>query len=318
MTPKQASEFLAAHDRYLILTHMRPDGDTIGCAAALCLALRQLGKEAFVLYNQQTTSLFSCYVENLIAPEDYQPTTVVSVDIAAAKLFPENARVYLDRVDLAIDHHPSQEFFAKETCLEADRAACGEIIYQIISLLGPVTEEMATALYVAISTDCGCFVYGNTTAHTHRIAAELFDCGIDAAALNKRHFRTKSAKRMKLESMLIADMDLHENGTIAIGAVTIDMMKSIQADEADAEDIAALMGQLEGVKTAVTLRELSPTQCKISMRTDPNDLNASKVCALMGGGGHAAASGATVNATVAETKKIVLDAIRQIKLATEG
>ena len=317
MTPKQAAEFLAAHDRYLILTHMRPDGDTIGCAAALCLALRQLGKEAHVLYNKQTTALFAPYVEGLIAPEGYEPHTVVSVDIAAVGLFPQNARVYLDRVDLAVDHHPSQEFFAKETCLEADRAACGEIIYQIISLLGPVTREMATALYVALSTDCGCFVYGNTTAHTHRIAAQLFDCGIDAAALNKRHFRTKSAKRMKLESMLIGGMELHDEGTIAIGAVTIAMMESIQATEEDAEDIAALMGQLEGVKTAVTLRELSPTQCKISMRTDPADLNASKVCALMGGGGHAAASGATVNATVDETRKLVMECIRKIQQGGE-
>lgn len=313
MTPQKAAEFLSAHDRYLILTHVRPDGDTIGCAAALCLSLRALGKTAHVLHNREATSLYSNYLEGLIAPENYTPDTVVSVDIAARSLFPENAKPYLDTVDLAIDHHPSQEFFAHETCLDAGRAACGELMYDILSILAPITDKVAIPLYVAISTDCGCFVYGNTTAGTHRIAAALMDTGIPTAALNKRHFRTKSATRMKLESLLISDVALYENGTIAIGAVTIAMMESLQATERDAEDISAVLGQMEGVKSAVTLRELSPNRCKISLRTDPADLNASKVCGLFGGGGHAAAAGATVEASVEETKKLVLDAIGRVK-----
>ena len=133
---------------------------------------------------------------------------MVSVDIAARGLFPENARCYLERVDLAIDHHPSQEFFARETCLDAGRAACGELIYDIAGLLGPVTREMAVPLYVAVSTDTGCFVYGNTTADTHRTAAALMETGIPAAELNKRHFRTKTLKRLRIESRIVEGMEL--------------------------------------------------------------------------------------------------------------
>lgn len=313
MTPKEAADFLKAHDNYLILTHVRPDGDTIGCAAGLCRTLRQIGKTAHVLPNRETTSLFTPYLEGLLAPKDFQPDTVVSVDIAARGLFPDNALPYLPRVDLAIDHHPSQEFFARETCLAAERAACGELIYDIVTQLCPLTADIATALYVAVSTDCGCFVYGNTTADTHRVAAALIDAGIPVSALNKRHFRTKSMIRMKLESAIIEGMELHENGAIAIAAVPLAMMASLGATERDAEDIAALVGQLEGVKTSVTIRELASGQCKLSVRTDPADLNASHVCALLGGGGHAAASGATVEGSVDDAKAAILAAIQQVK-----
>lgn len=315
ISSSQAAEFLAAHDQYLILTHVRPDGDTVGCAAALCRALRALGKSAHVLPNPELTPLFAPYLEGLLAPEDLLPDTVVSVDIAARSLFPDNALPYLPRVDLAIDHHPSQEFFARETCLDAGRAACGELMYDILRQLGPVTADIALPLYVAVSTDCGCFVYGNTTAATHRVAADLIDCGIPLSQLNKRHFRTKSIRRLRLESAIIAGMQLYDQRTIAVAALTLDMMAAVGADERDAEDIASLVGQLEGVKTSVTIRELAPGKCKISLRTDPQDLNASTVCALMGGGGHAAASGATLDLPVEETRAAVLDAIHQVKAA---
>jgi phosphoesterase RecJ-like protein len=285
----------------------------MGCAAGLCRALRQIGKTAHILPNPEATDTFSPYWEGLLAPEDFQPDTVVSVDIAAKGLFPKNALPYLPRVDLAIDHHPSQEFFAKETCLDTSRAACGELLYEIIRQLCPITAEIAVPLYVAVSTDCGCFVYGNTTAATHRIAAELIDCGIPLSQLNKRHFRTKSLKRVKLESAIIEGMELHDNGTIAIACVTLDMMSALHATERDAEDIASLIGQLEGVKTGVTIRELSPSRCKLSVRTDPTDLNANLVCAQLGGGGHAAASGAAVDLSLEATKLAVLAAIHKVK-----
>ena len=318
MNERQTAEWLMEREDFLILTHVRPDGDTIGCAAGLCLALRGRGKTAWVLENPEATSLFTPYLEGLTAPEGWSPDTVVSVDIAARGLFPENARCYLERVDLAIDHHPSQEFFAQRTCLDAGRAACGELMYDILRLLGPVTADIATPLYVAVSTDCGCFVYGNTTAATHRVAADLIDCGIPLSQLNKRHFRTKSIRRLRLESAIIAGMQLYDQRTIAVAALTLDMMAAVGADERDAEDIASLVGQLEGVKTSVTIRELAPGKCKISLRTDPQDLNASTVCALMGGGGHAAASGATLDLPVEETRAAVLDAIHQVKAAARA
>ncbi|MBE6970486.1 MAG: phosphoesterase RecJ domain-containing protein [Ruminococcaceae bacterium] len=313
MTYLEAAAWLMEHDNFLILTHVRPDGDTVGCAAGLCRALREQGKTAWILPNPETTSIFTPYLEGLLAEEDYQPETVVSVDMAARGLFPENAQVYLSRVDLAIDHHGSQEFFAKQTCLDADRAACGELMYDIVRQWGPVSPEVALPLYVAVSTDCGCFVYSNTSAACHRVAAELMETGFDFYPINRKHFRTKSLKRLQLESMLTAGMDVHDEGQTVIVSLTLDMMARVGASEEDIDDISAFVGQIEGVRTGVTLRELRPGVCKISLRTDPGDLNASKVCALLGGGGHAAAAGATVNASVEQTRQAVLDAIRQVR-----
>lgn len=313
MTYLEAAQWLLSRDNVLILTHVRPDGDTVGCAAGLCRALREQGKTAWVLPNPETTSIFTPYLEGLLAPEDWQPDTVVSVDIAARGLFPENALCYLPRVDLAIDHHPSQEFFAAGTCLDASRAACGELVYDIVRQWGPVSPQVALPLYVAVSTDCGCFVYSNTSAACHRVAAELMDTGFDFYPINRRHFRTKSLKRLRLESMLTAGMDVHDGGQTVIVSLTLDMMAQVGATEEDIDDISAFVGQIEGVRTGVTLRELRPGVCKISLRTDPGDLNASKVCALLGGGGHAAAAGATVEGDVEFTRQAVLDAIRKVK-----
>ena len=313
MTYTEAAELLRRQDNILILTHRRPDGDTIGCAVGLCAALRELGKTAWLLPNADATALFTPYLEGYLAPDGFSPAFVVSVDIAGRGLFPENARCWLEKgVDLAVDHHGSNEGFGKENCVDPGRAACGELIYDIIRQWGPVSPAAALPLYLAVSTDTGCFVYSNTTPDTHRVAAALMDTGIDYRRVNKRHFRTKSFKRLRLESMITRDMELFDNGAIAIAAVTLDMMKALDAHEEDAEDIAAFAGQIEGVETAVTIRELCPGECKLSVRTSAG-LNASAVCALLGGGGHAAAAGCSVMGTVADAKAAILDAIRQIQ-----
>ena len=313
MEYREAAALLLRQNDILILTHKRPDGDTIGCAVGLCQALREQGKRAWVLPNEDATTLFTPYLEGYLAPEDIQPAFVVSVDIAGTNLFTPTGEGWLRQgIDLAIDHHPSQEYFAKETCLDAGRAACGELVYDLIRQWGPVSREAALPLYVAVSTDTGCFQYSNTTAATHRVAADLMDIGIDAQGANKRHFRTKSLKRLKLESLIVDTMDLHDGGAIAIAAVSLADMARLEATERDAEDIAAFVGQLEGVHTSVTIRELAGGACKLSVRTDAT-LNATKVCALLGGGGHAAAAGCTVDMDLAGAETAILEAIRKVE-----
>ena len=308
-----AAQWLLDHDGYLILTHVRPDGDTVGCAAALCTALREQGKTAWVLHNPETTAIFTPYLEGLLAPEGYQPQTVVSVDMAARGLFPENAQCYLEKVDLAFDHHPSQEFFAQNTCLDAQRAACGELMFDVIRQWGPVSQAVALPLYVAVSTDTGCFVYSNTSPATHAVAAALLATGIDFYPINRRHFRTRSFKRLQLESLLTAGMELLDEGQLAIVTLTLDMIAQVGAKEEDLDDISAFVGGVEGVHTGVTIRELRPGVCKISLRTEPGELNASAVCGKLGGGGHAAAAGATVEGDPAYTRQVLVQAIRQVQ-----
>lgn len=312
---RHSAQFLRERDGFLLLTHRRPDGDAVGCAVALCRALRKLGKTAWVLPNPDATALFDPYWGDTLSPADFRPDTVVSTDVASEGLFPSNAEGYKGKVDLCLDHHPSNTGFARYNCVEADKAACGELIYRVVTQWFPVDAAIALPLYLAVSTDTGCFVYSNTTPHTHRVAAALMETGIDYAGVNKRHFRTKSYVRLRLESRMVETMDLHDGGKTAIAAISLRDMADFGATEEDVEDIAAVVGQLAGVHTAVTIRELKPGECKLSVRTAA-DLDASKVCALLGGGGHAAAAGCSVMGSVEEAKAAILNAIRQIQAST--
>ena len=309
LTVAETAALLRTFDNVLILTHVRPDGDTVGCAAALCAGLRALGKTAYLLPNPELTNTTTPYFAPYAAPEDFVPEKVVSTDIATVGLFPENAKPYVGKIDLAIDHHPSFESFGKENIVRPEAAACGELMYDILATLGPITAEIALPLYVAVSTDTGCFAYNNTSPHTHAVAAALMRTGIDFKTVNKVFFRTKTRKRMQLEGAMLNDCEFFDRDRIAVLSVPISLMERLQATESDAEELSALGGQMEGVDCAVTMRELRPDIWKISLRTGDR-INATNVCKMLGGGGHAAAAGCTILATWPEAKCQILAAIR--------
>ena len=311
LTVQETAALLQTFDNVLILTHVRPDGDTVGCAAALCAALRALGKTAYLLSNPGLTDSTTPYFRPYEAPADFVPDKVVSTDIATLGLLPDNARVYADRIDLAIDHHPSFEHFGKENIVRSEAAACGELMYSIVSELGPITAEIALPLYVAVSTDTGGFIYGNTTANTHAVAAALMNTGIDYHAVNKVFFRTKSRKRMQLEGAMLSSAEFYDNGRVAVLSVPMMLMERFAATESDAEDLSSLGPQTEGVDCAITMRELRPDVWKMSVRTGSR-INATEVCRILGGGGHAAAAGCTVEAPWAESKRRILAAVAEI------
>jgi len=314
MTDREAAALLERNDNILILTHRRPDGDTIGCGAALCLALRQLGKTVWVLPNEDAHGLFDPYFEGVLAREGFEPSYVVAVDTASTGMLPESAKIWKGKIDLCIDHHGSNEHYAKQTCVDPSCAACGELMWRIFGFLDvKIDNRIAMLLYMAIATDTGCFVYSNTTPETHRIAASLMETGFDAQWVNKRHFRQKSLKRMQIESRLISEMELEQDGALVFAFVTQDLIRDIGATEEDLEDISSFIGLLEGVDNAVTIRELAPGECKISLRSDGKALNASDVCARYGGGGHAAAAGCTIYGTPLEAKDAMLRAIEEVQ-----
>lgn len=316
LSPGEAAALLRQKDDILILTHRRPDGDTTGCAAGLCLALRQLGKQAFLLKNPEVTAVNAVYVESLWAAADFVPGFVVSVDIAAKSLFFPAAEAYFDQIGLAVDHHPSFEGFGESQCVDSSRAACGEIVYEICRALGPVSPEIALPLYAAVATDTGCFVYANTRANTHRVAAELLETGIDYFAVNKRHFRTKSRKRIALEAELMGKAEFFQEGRGVFLCLPLEMMARIGASQDDLEDISSLAGIIEGVDCGAVLQELKPGDWKLSLRTGANGrVNATQACGILGGGGHAMAAGATVRGSLEQVKAMVLDAVEQVRRA---
>ena len=246
------------------------------------------------------------------APEGFVPERVVSVDIATTGLLPDNACPYEKRIDLALDHHPSFEGFGRANIVRPKAAACGELVLDIIRELTPLTQEIALPLYVAISTDTGGFIYSNVTAETHRAAAALMETGIDYRTVNKRFFQTKSRVRMQLEAAMLADAKFYDSGRAAVLAVPLPLLERFHATENDAEDLSSLGPQIQGVDCAVTMRELRENVWKFSLRTGER-VNATEVCRLLGGGGHARAAGATLEGVSrAEAEEKMLTAIARI------
>lgn len=313
MTEQQAARWLRQRDNFLLLTHVRPDGDTLGSAAALALALRGLGKTAHVAYNPGITETYAGYMTGCYAPEDFIPEHIVAVDIATENLLPPALEQWRGKSELCIDHHPSNEGYARETCLDATAAACGEIVYRICKELGVMNEAIAKQLYIAITTDCGCFVYNNTTPATHRIAAELMEYGDFWKQVNRNCFQTLSLKEIRLQNRLLESMQFYDGGALAVGAISLADLAEFEASQGDSEELASWANKIQGVKASATLRQLEERVWKVSLRTD-GSLNATQVCALLGGGGHAAAAGASMfDVDEAEARAKVLEAIRTVQ-----
>jgi phosphoesterase RecJ-like protein len=219
-----AAEYLKSHDNFLILSHRRPDGDTVGSCAALCRALRALGKQAWIYPNPQFTPKFApffntgdgspstgdgslCCPTQRTVPCATVPCagTVVSCDIADRSLFPFGAEAL--QVDLALDHHGTNSGFAARTHADETKAACGALLVDLIPMLGVTMDRpMAEALYLAISTDTGCFRYSNVTENTFRCAAACVAAGAEIYPINRVFFETKRRARLKLEARLIEEI----------------------------------------------------------------------------------------------------------------
>jgi len=304
ITTAETAEWLKARDNFLIITHRRPDGDTLGCAGALSQALREQGKTAYVLYNRETTPRYVRFVEDQWAPDGYAAEFVLAVDTASYDLFPEDADEYRGAVSLCIDHHTSNTRYADLVCLCDDRASCGEVIFDIlIAMTGSVSATVAERLYVALTTDTGCFAFGNTTANTLFVASLLIEAGAPNKKLNKVLFRTKTRSRLALEGLLASGMEFCFDNKVCIATITREMLETSKATEDDMDDISALPGSLEGVFIGITIRELtSASDCKISVRAmAPYDAHA--ICKRFGGGGHMLAAGSSIKKPVGEIRE---------------
>lgn len=305
----EAAAFLRLNDHYVILTHRRPDGDTIGCAVALCRALRQLGKRASILENPQFTEKYDTYLFGLTCEALPANACIVAVDIASEGLLPYGLPECV--TELLIDHHGSNSGFALSGYVDATAAACGEIMLSLLCELGVTLDKpMAEAIYLAVTTDTGCFRFSNTTANTLRTAAYCKDCGADTYAINRAMFLTRSLARMRLEARLTETTEFLHDGLVAISTIPDALIDELGLTEDDIDDISGFGRRIAGVEISVMLREVKEGG-KLSVRTSPG-YDASAICARMGGGGHAAAAGATVAGGIAEARAAFLSALREM------
>ena len=291
MTRNECAQFLLHHDNFCILTHARPDGDTIGSATALCISLRQLGKNAYVLENEEASPFLERCLLGLTVKEPGENDTLVCVDVASPHLLPGAHQKYLPRLALRIDHHFSAVSFTAEELVDSTSAACGEIIYDLITAMGAeMTKEIAWRLYIAISTDTGCFRYSNTTAHTYRVAAACADTGADLYPITQELFDTTSISELKLQNWMVEHAQFLCGGKAAVCAIPKSMEDNVSKE--DLEGISGFLRSIEGVKISATLREIEGGS-KVSIRAVPG-FDASEVAQQFGGGGHKGAAGANL------------------------
>lgn len=309
MRPEEVAALLRERDRILLVTHRNPDGDTMGSAAALCSGLRRLGKTAWLYPNPQVIAKLLPFVEPYYAPEDFAPAYIVSVDVATEIMF---AQGYAGAIDLAIDHHPSNSHYAPLECICGDRAACGEIVLEILkNLCGGVTKAEADLLYIALSTDCGCFQYANTDAAALRHAAELVEAGAENARLNQLFFRKVSAARIQLEGLIYNSMSFHHGGKVVVAIVTDEMLRKANATEDDCDDLAGLAGRAECGEVSITIRDYPGGHSKVSVRSGES-FDSCALCARFGGGGHRMAAGCNLPVPPLEAREILLRAIDEV------
>lgn len=303
------AKLLLTHEDILILTHKNPDGDTASCAAALCSALRRGGRRAYLFPNPQMGRKLRPYCEKYYAPADFQAKYVVSVDIADEKLFCQG---FEGKVDLCIDHHPSNTHFAEKSLIQGEKAACAQIIMgMILSMNADLTQEEATVLYIGLSTDTGCFQYSNTDADAFQDAAELVRCGADIRTVNTVFFRKVSSARLKLESMIYDSLRFYRGGKIAVATVTQEMLRETGATEDDLDDLAGLAGRSEDSLVNITIREKEDGSCRVSVRSFPG-VNSSRICAVFGGGGHAAAAGCTIQGPPEHVCNLIVGVVEEV------
>ena len=307
-TLSNAAQFLRQSNRFVILTHTRPDGDTLGSAALLCRGLRQLGKTAWLLENPEITPKYTDLAEGLTTTELHPQDVVIAVDIAASGMLQVNFPA--DReIDLRIDHHRTSSSFSRMELVDPAAAACGQLIYDLLVCLDvQLDEPMAIALYTAISTDTGCFRFANTQSHTLEVAAKCAEVITDLYGLNQKLFGFVSLTKLKLQSWLLEHAIFLQNNQVAICPLPLSVEQQLGVTEDDTENLSGYPRSIEGVKIAATLRETGDGKVKISLRTVPN-YDAGAICQKFGGGGHRGAAGATVTMTLEEATQALIAAL---------
>lgn len=312
MNRADCAHWLQSHDNYLILTHRRPDGDTLGSAAALCLMLRRLGKTAHILENPEITAKYAPLHEGLCTPQCPQDAICVCVDVAAAELLTDKGKTLQTQIALRIDHHASAAPFTPLELVDPAAGACGEIIFDLISLLQVnVDIPIAKALYTAVSTDTGCFRYANTTAHSFRVAAACYESGADLQRINLALFDTNSLAKLRLQGWMAENTRLLCGGRVAVCALPLSVEQELGVTEDDMDGISGFPRSIEGVCIAAMLRQSADGGIKVSMRAIPG-YDAAAVCAKLGGGGHKGAAGVSMRMPLEKAAQIIEKAMLEL------
>lgn len=315
---ERAAARLREASRVLILCHEKPDGDTLGSAAALREALAACGVLAEFSAGSAPTARYAFLVEEgyVDRPDPARYDCIVAVDVAEQRMLGANI-AFAERIDLLIDHHRTNSGFAALNLIDPQAAAAAELIFCLAQELGaPRTETFCRAIYTAISTDTGCYRFSNTRAESFAITAALFDAGFRPGDLNRRLFETRSRARIAIEQKVLSRVHYSADGAVATAVVTDAMRAETGADEDDMDGLSGLLRSIEGVEASALLKQDGENHFRISMRSN-RYVDVAAVCGQFAGGGHARAAGGSVSGDAGTAERRVREALEQALAAGE-
>jgi phosphoesterase RecJ-like protein len=316
-TLAQITHAMRDHQSFTIMSHVRPDGDALGCIIALGLTLKALGKTV-TLWNEDGVAEKFRFLpgSELVSKPPADPVDVevaVALDTATKVRLGDQtlAAIKSAKLWINIDHHISNEGYGDLAYIDATAPASGQIIYELIDFAGfPMTREIADNLFAAISTDTGSFQYPNTTARTYEIAAELIRAGVKVGELSQKMYESYPLRRIHLLRSLLNDLKISCDGRVASFALTQKVVDELGVSPEDNEGLIDTIRAIEGIVVAAFIEEL-PTEGKvrISLRSKDAGVDVCKICQQFKGGGHKLAAGARIRGTIKEVEAKVLAAI---------
>jgi phosphoesterase RecJ-like protein len=312
----EIAEALHANQTFLVLSHLRPDGDAVGCQVAMALCLQGLGKTVTVWNHDggMDKLKFLPGSELVTAPplgEKHDFDVVIALDTAARDRLGSclecigNVGTWIN-----IDHHVSNNRYGDLVLIDTSAPATGQILYELIRGADlPMSSAIADNLFAAISTDTGSFQYSNTTARTFEIAADLIKCGVNVGKISELLYQAYPRRRLELLRELLNAMQCTCDDRVASFALTLQAAARLGVTPEDNEGLIDYIRAIEGVLVAVFFEELTEGKIRISMRSKDPKYDVCAICSQFGGGGHTLAAGARIKGDLPTVQSKVLQAI---------
>lgn len=306
------------NQRFVVLSHMRPDGDAIGSQLALGISLQRAGKTVYFINEDGLPEnlAFLPGSERIKLPpvEPLDIDVAIALDTAAKpRLGPRSiAAAARAKLWINIDHHLSNPGYGDINHVDTSSPATGQIIYQLLTTLGlPLDPESRDSIYVAVSTDTGSFQYPGTTVATYEMAADLLRRGLDVGRINSLTYDNHPFRRVELMRALLNTLERSPDGRIAHWQINEATRAELSLQPDDSEGLIDIIRGINGVLVAAFFEELPDGQIRVSTRSKDPAVNVCAICSQFGGGGHALAAGIRMPGPLAAAKQLVLAAIQQ-------
>jgi phosphoesterase RecJ-like protein len=307
----------ARHDRVLVISHLRPDGDAYGSTLGLALVLRAMGKDVRAVNADGLGPIFAFLPgSDLLAPTPVQPPEpdrlIIALDCADAKRLGPAFDSWQRAPDINIDHHVSNPGYASQlNLIDAESPATAQVLCEIIAALKwPLPADAAANLYVGIMTDTGCFRYRQTTARTFEIAARLVAAGADPTLLAERCYQSFRAERLLLLREVLQSLHFAQRDRVAWFQLTPEMYARTGATADETEGLIEYLQAVRTVEVAFVLEVMPDGLTRASLRSR-GTVDVQKICAAFGGGGHRLAAGLRTKLEPAVLEKKLLDLVAE-------